>query len=370
MNDDLQQLLIRQLNQDVDGAALWIADENLSALELRAVRPNQGLSAITNRFDVAQNLQQANIPVLLNDFDFSAWPSGTFACIIYRVSKERALVNHCINHAFSLLAEGGSLLLLGGKQDGIKTNAQNAGKVFGSKAHIKKHGVHYVATLKKSAPQQDAEHHAATLLDSNNYSELRLCSSGPLEFFSKPGIFGWSKVDRGSALLIEQLRLSTGGIAVGRDAERPRVLDMGCGYGYLLLASRDMHFASRTATDNNAAAVAAAAANFARYHLEVDVTLDDCGSQLKPAYDLILCNPPFHQGFSQIGELSDRFLQQMARLLDPKGRALLVVNQFIPLERVAADYFSQVETLASDNSFKVVSLQQPRRRKGARAGHL
>jgi 16S rRNA (guanine1207-N2)-methyltransferase len=353
MSDKLHQLLIQQLNH-VEGATLWIIDENLSADELQSIHPHPQLLAITNRCDVQQSLQQADVQVTLSDFDFTQWQPGCFEKIIYRVSKERALVNHCINHSFRLLKTGGRLLLLGGKQDGIKTNAKSAAAVFGSKAHSKKHGIHYLITVLKSSAT-DSE--AADILDSNEYSNLRLCRSDGLEFLSKPGVFGWNKTDRGSALLVEQARelfASSTGL---------NVLDLGCGYGYILLATQDLPFASRSATDNNAGAVNAAKANFARADMTVSVTMDDCGQQLTQKFDVILCNPPFHQGFASSQQLTEKFLQQIHRLLAKEGQALLVVNQFIPLERLASDYFGSVETLCSTESFKVVALKYAKTRK-------
>jgi len=352
MSDKLHQLLVQQLNR-VNGPTLWIVDENLSAAELQAIHPHSQLMALTNRYDVQQSLQQAGVQVNLTDFDFSQWPENSFAKIIYRVSKERALVHHCINHAFSLLKAEGQLLMLGGKQDGIKTNAKSAATVFGSKAHSKKHGIYYLVTVQKSARA------ATDLLDSNDYSNLRLCHHDGMEFLSKPGVFGWNKIDRGSALLVEQTRVLL-------DSTQHRglnVLDLGCGYGYILLATGDIPFGSRTATDNNAAAVIAATANFDRAQLAVSVSLDDCGAQLKQSFDLILCNPPFHQGFASSRELTEKFLQQIRRLLAKDGQALLVVNQFIPLEKIAADYFGSIETLCSTESFKVVALKYAKIRK-------
>jgi 16S rRNA (guanine1207-N2)-methyltransferase len=353
MSNKLHQLLIQQLNH-IDGPTLWIIDENMSADELQSIHPHPQLLAITNRYDVQQSLQQADVQVTLSDFDFTQWQPGSFEKIIYRVSKERALVNHCINNAYRLLQTGGKLLLLGGKQDGIKTNAKNAATVFGSKTHSRKHGIHYLITVLKSAAP-DAE--AASILDSNDYSNLRLCRSDGLEFLSKPGVFGWNKTDRGSALLVDQTRQLYG------SAAGLNVLDLGCGYGYILLATQDLPFGSRWATDNNAGAVTAARANFTRTGMTVAVSLDDCGLQLKQKFDVILCNPPFHQGFASSQELTGKFLQQIHRLLAKEGQALLVVNQFIPLERLASDYFGKVETLCSTESFKVVALKYPKARK-------
>ena len=86
------------------------------------------------------------------------------------------------------------------------------------------------------------------------------------------------------------------------------------------------------------------------------VSLDDCGEHLQERFDLILCNPPFHQGFSTSNALAVKFLTQIRRLLAPNGRALVVVNQFIALEKAAEESFSKITTLTQAQGFKVVQL--------------
>ncbi|MEX2130843.1 MAG: methyltransferase [Pseudohongiellaceae bacterium] len=354
MNAALLQVLKQELDhalQNSSSQTLWIVDENVEVARLLALPDNTNLVALTNRCDTHLALQAAGIQAVLNDFDFTAWPAGTFNTVIYRVSKERALVHHCINEAHAVLALGGQLILLGGKQDGIKTNAKSAAQAFGCKEHIKKHGAVYRAAVTKTQSS------LASALDSQQYSQLRLCYHNEMEFLSKPGIFGWNKVDKGSLLLVEQLRKLLSDRDTIQIPSGPAVLDLGCGYGYLLLATADLPFASRTATDNNAATICAAEANFARYELAVNVLLDDCGKNLQERFDLILCNPPFHLGFAANRELTENFLRQIQRLLSDQGVALLVVNQFIPLETLAAEFFDGVDLISSTASFKVVALR-------------
>jgi 16S rRNA (guanine1207-N2)-methyltransferase len=349
----LEHLLIAMLNDastDAQGATLWIVDENLAPAQLQAIHPRANLLAITNRFEVGEALRAAGQHVLVNDFDFTALPVSSVARIVYRVSKERALVHHCINEGYRLLAPSGSLNLLGHKDDGIKTHGKNGEQLFRNKAHLQKHGIAYCTTLRKFSQLASATANPEWL-DSKDYPRLRPCQVGALEFISKPGVFGWNKSDHGSELLAREARQ----VLHGRPAPGS-VLDLGCGYGYLLLVTADLPFAKRSATDNNAAAVLAATASFARQQLSVDVTLDDCGEHLQERFDVILCNPPFHQGFSTSTALAAKFLAQVRKLLNNKGIALLVVNQFIPVEKVAAEHFQNISTLCLQDGFRVVQL--------------
>ncbi len=349
----LEHVLIAMLNDastDAQGATLWIVDENLAPDQLRAIHPRAGLLAITNRFEVGEALRAVGQQVLVNDFDFAALPVATVARIVYRVSKERALVHHCINEGYKLLAPGGSLNLLGHKDDGIKTHGKNGEQLFRNKAQLQKHGIAYCTTLRKFS-QLASTTANPEWLDSKDYPRVRPCQVGALQFMSKPGVFGWNKVDHGSELLAREARR----VLHGR-ADLGSVLDLGCGYGYLLLVTADLPFAKRSATDNNAAAVLAANASFEQQQLSVSVTLDDCGEHLQERFDVILCNPPFHQGFSTSSALAAKFLAQVRKLLKDKGIALLVVNQFIPVERVAAEHFQNIATLCLQDGFKVVQL--------------
>ena len=91
--------------------------------------------------------------------------------------------------------------------------------------------------------------------------------------------------------------------------------------------------------------------------LHLEVVADAVARQLAPGFDLILCNPPFHQGFSVDAALTDKFLRQTRRLLSAGGVAVFVVNQFIPLERAAEKYFRRIETAARNQSFKLIRLE-------------
>lgn len=341
--------LLNEVESESASATLWIVDENLSVTELQTVRARKNLFALTNRFDVATTLRELGHQVTLNDFCFGELPVPQFASIVYRVSKERPLVNHCINESYQLLSLNGSLHLLGNKDDGIKTHGKHAEQVFRTPARLKKQGTSYRSSLQKLNPKNGPTE--PQWLDSKDYRQLREMKIEEFKFVSKPGVFGWDKLDRGSALLAAQAHEH-----LSSKSSVGSVLDMGCGYGYLLLVTRDIPFTARTATDNNAAAVAAAQASFKLHGISVAVTLDDCGMALQKKFDLILCNPPFHLGFGTSSDLSQKFLLNIHRLLTPNGRAMVVVNQFIPLERLAAAHFKHVTTLTQEQGFKVVLL--------------
>ena len=351
-------LLLQQL-AELQGNCLLVADENWAQAHWASIAnsPDRQISVVSNRFDIASNANAAGIGCQFNDFDFAELAAHSFDYVLYRVSKERASSHHIINQAAQLLKPAGKLLLSGEKNEGVKTYVKQACKLFGDRTNAEKHGTHYHAAVQ-------LHQQSPTPLDDKSYPELRAIKTDTeFEFYSKPGIFGWDKIDRGSAFLTEYLPQ----FIKSHSSQPQSLLDMGCGYGYLSYEACRLGFTHITATDNNAAALAAAEKNLSQLSksasissIDYSIVAADAGDRVGGQFDSLLCNPPFHQGFAVNGALGDKFLKSATRLLAPEGRALFVVNTFIPLEHRAKQYFGRVEVVANNGSFKLVAMSYSR----------
>ena len=338
------EIKLLQALSNLSAKTLWIVDENIDQSFVGKVVPSPLLQAVTNRCDLATQLQNKYIQTVCSDFEFAEVTQ--IQQIIYRVSKERVLVEHCIQHAAALLIQGGKLILIGEKQEGIKTYAKFAQQHFATQVSTQKDGLAYQVEA-NLGPAPSVQNNLPT-----EYATLHDFNIDGLQFTSKPGLYGWKKIDAGSRILIDTIKP----LLNEARTEDQTCLDLGCGYGFLTLALQDVNLAKRLATDNNITATNTAKINFAQHQLSVDLSLDNCAEKISQPVDIIVCNPPFHQGFQHKGDLIELFLQTTLRLLKPNAKAYFVVNEFIPLPKVVANLGGQQELLIKKDGFRVYSI--------------
>ncbi len=347
MSDNASLWLIEQIQTARGLQSLWCLDEHILTRPGSdpIISGSKTLTVISNRWDQADLASRVGLTAHFSDFDFDHWADGSLDRIFYRVSKEKPLVHHIINQAGRCLKPGGQLILCGQKTEGAKTYIEKAAAYLGSPQKARKLGSLYVAQIPRANT-------LGTALDDNDYPTPRpIFDEDGLQFYSKPGLFGWQKRDKGSALLWAHVapRLQASGAET--------LLDLGCGYGYLGLMTHRLPLQRRVLTDNNAAALAMAAGNAERNGVSAEVIGADCGESITDTFDAVLCNPPFHQGFSVSDDLTDRFLRSARAHLRESGRAWFVVNRFIPLEQKARELFTRIEVLADSDGFKVIELR-------------
>lgn len=343
MMDPALELLCDSLS-DYSGSHLLVADEHLDSNQILGLKTLSNLTLLSNRYDICHAAQENNIPCIFNDMNLGAC-NQRFDLIAYRVSKEKAVVHHVINQSIRQLADGGTLLLCGYKNEGIKTYISKAELFLNCKAEVSK-GQRQLK-LAAFTPGNPGEP-----LDDRNYADtICIAEERGLKLYSKPGQYGWNKIDRGSELLIDAFAEQ-----VAQTQPPSSVLDLGCGYGYLSMMAWALGAKRIVATDNNAAAIASCQFNFNQHGVNGEVIVDDCANSIHHQYEVVLCNPPFHRGFETEQDLTDKFLRSTSNHLKKNGTAFIVVNQFIPVESIAPAYFRSFETLYRDKSFKVFKL--------------
>lgn len=168
-------------------------------------------------------------------------------------------------------------------------------------------------------------------------------------FLSRPGIYGWDKMDKGSELLAAHLPKDLKGHGA----------DFGCGYGYLSrsVLEKNPKIKALDCIDADARAVALSLKNIEGFDcnksgLWLDLTASQ--PQLHNRYDWIVMNPPFHEGKRSDSDIGVTFIKNAHAALRPKfGTLYMVANNQLPYERVLSELFFKVELIAQGGGFKV-----------------
>lgn len=333
------QALIQQ------GTGLLIADESF---DLSGVSAKENIRYITNRKDIDDQLQAIGFDGNLSDFVLEDAPDNFFDFILFRLNKSKILTNYLLVQANRILKDGGSLILTGNNKEGVKSVIKHAEKM-GQVAELELlgKGLRYARIEKIAGNELE--------LNGEEYREFIVIEDPvqDLEFVSKPGIYGYKKIDEGSQFLAETLNKD-------KFSLEGKVLDLGCGYGYLAASiGKNPKIETLVATDCNVASVMLCSHNLEELGIEALVTLDDCGSELEDrSFDRIVCNPPFHQGFSTSQDLTVKFVKNIRRLLRRKGIAYLVVNRFIAIEKVCYDEYVKCTEMSGNPQFKILKLER------------
>ena len=222
------------------------------------------------------------------------------------------------------LKVGGRLYVLGAKDRGIQTIARHMQELFGN-----------VETLAISKGQR--------VVCSRNVAGVLVIAPGDLTAL----VFSKGELDEGTRLLLEAVE-----VRAADDA-----LDIGCGAGII-----GLHIARRaveghvTMVDASLAAIAVARRNIAESGLTNIQALPSDGTRavLSKRFDLVVTNPPFHQGGLQTSAIAERFIREAAQALCRRGRFYLVANRFLKYEPVLQASFQQVREVAGDGRYKVL----------------
>ncbi|EIC5301400.1 16S rRNA (guanine(1207)-N(2))-methyltransferase RsmC [Salmonella enterica subsp. enterica serovar Javiana] len=159
-----------------------------------------------------------------------------------------------------------------------------------------------------------------------------------------PGVFSRDGLDVGSQLLLSTLTPHTKG----------KVLDVGCGAGVLSAALASHSPKVRlTLCDVSAPAVEASRATLAANGLEGEVFASNVFSEVKGRFDMIISNPPFHDGMQTSLNAAQTLIRGAVRHLNSGGELRIVANAFLPYPKILDETFGFHEVIAQTGRFKV-----------------
>ena len=167
-----------------------------------------------------------------------------------------------------------------------------------------------------------------------------------LNVYSLPGVFSAATLDAGSALLLSTLKVATG-----------EVLDLGCGAGVIgAYVKKHNPKIQLTMSDIHAMALESARKTLAENQLTGTVIASDVFSDIQGKFDLIISNPPFHDGVDTAYQAVTQLIEQAKWHLKQGGELRIVANSHLPYPDLLDKHFGTHQVLAKNNKFKVYSV--------------
>ena len=168
-------------------------------------------------------------------------------------------------------------------------------------------------------------------------------------YTTAPGMFSHERVDAGSELLASRLPTDfTGDVA-----------DFGAGWGYLAveMGLRSPRLGRMDLYEANHASLEAAKANVASNIPGITARFfwhDLVGETLRDKYDLVIMNPPFHEGHAAEPSLGQAMIRAAAASIRSGGRLLMVANRGLPYEPLLTELFKHSGETCRNARFKVL----------------
>lgn len=298
------------------------------------------------RDDFAQSLTQArDVHILTNYFDyahhrqaveFSLENANQAELGVFYWTKNKQECQFQLLQWLSQSSQGQELLVIGENRAGVRS-VEKMLEPFGNIAKIdsaRRCGLYHFEL--QNVPNFDCK---------KFWKSYRL---NELEIFALPAVFSSSELDGGTKLLLSTFHKA--------DGLKGNVLDLGCGAGVIGASLKKMFPKIKlTMSDIHAMALASSERTLAENQLEGKVVASDVFSHIDGRFDLIISNPPFHDGIDTAYRAVESLILQAKNHLTRGGELRIVANAFLPYPDLLDQAFGSHQLLAKSTKFKVYS---------------
>lgn len=354
---DADRLLLEHVNPAYnDSVLIWGAGNGALANQI-AAKGNAARTMAVDRnvmtlHEAARNSNEIvfSRPIFLSTVELRAKvPAAFFTLALVNIGYSSSSETLAADLAYigTLLRPGGTVYVVGAKNKGIDALGSELERIFGNATLVGyKRGQRLYAATRSAdftppAPPAELDHAV----------EVR---GQTLILRERPGVFARGLLDAATAMLADTMLI--------READS--VLDLGCGSGILgMVAARLSDVGEVFMTDADIEAIELARINIERNGIANAKAI--AGDGAFPVryrqFDVIVTNPPFHQGRTQDTSLVNRFIDHAATVLRSDGIFYLVANRFLKYEPKLGEYFREVREAAGDGKYKVLEMRGPKR---------
>jgi 16S rRNA (guanine1207-N2)-methyltransferase len=254
------------------------------------------------------------------------------------MSRHRGANENFLVDALRRTRPGGRIVVAGSKEDGVQSLRKRIGALEIETEHLAKY--HAQAFWFQRSQNIDAA--VAALAQPEAFVLDR--------FVTAPGMFSHGEADPGSLFLARYLPKDF----------RKLAADFGAGWGLLAAElyrmSPEIEGIDLYEADHAALEAARRNLNAIAPKLSARYTWQDLArEEVKHRYDLIVMNPPFHEGHAAEPQLGQAMIKTAANALKPGGELLVVANRGLPYEPVFKELFKTSGEVARNARYKVLS---------------
>jgi len=275
----------------------------------------------------------------LKDRRAAAWPpAGPFDAATLRLPKAKDEFQMSLHAAAASLKVGARLWVYGAGDEGVRSAGLSLGPLFVEVTTVSTGGRCRVLGAVRSSVLTGLK---GTLADWAKIIPVTMLDT-LRGWISYPGVFAHGKVDSGTRALIEVLSSLPG---------RGRVLDFACGSGLIgaTVVSRNPS-ASVEFLDADAVALKAVIQNVS----DADVILSDGYTGVRGhSYDMIVSNPPYHEGKAESRRILERLLTGAPHHLKPGGALFFVTQRRQRVASLLASTFPVTESVLDRGAYRV-----------------
>lgn len=261
--------------------------------------------------------------------------------VIIFVPKSKELLSYLLHVVVSHLPAGQHIFLVGEKKGGVERASkqlQSYGKTV--KLDSARHCQLWQTTIETTEQLKPLEQWLKHYSVKNENTQL--------EIYALPGVFSQNHLDIGTAVLLPYLNQ----IKLGK------IADFGCGAGVIsaYLAQLSPHNEIH-ALDIDAFALRSTEFTFQRnglaserLHLHAVTGIQDAPKAL----DVIVSNPPFHQGIHTDYSASEGLCKTAKQHLNTSGELWIVANRFLNYPLLIEQTFGQCQVKTDQQGFKIL----------------
>jgi 16S rRNA (guanine1207-N2)-methyltransferase len=271
-----------------------------------------------------------------------------FDMVLISGVPDRDVNRRSLTIARQVVSPQGWVTIAGANNEGVRSFLSDAQEMFSDPFFTDYHSRHRYATFEGvHLTEREPDWASDTGIAPGTWRESGLIN---LRYnvlqATTAGVFSSDQLDDGTRLLLQHLDVAAG----------QRVLDVGTGSG-IIGAFAARAGAAATLVDASLIAIATARRTmemneFSGYRVLAGDTYDPVGSE---RFDLIVSNPPFHQGKRIDPGMASRLIDEAPDHLTPGGKLVIVGNAFLAYGKRITQIFGNQQTIAATRRYHVLS---------------